>query len=303
MTIEELKYIVENNKYSGQFFIFQYSDSKFIAHQYIERLVRDFGLELIYKDEIDSSIKTKSTLFENLNNRNLRVFDLDNFDITDSDLGKEINLIIICKKMSSFIRDCYSDQIVSIPKIEEWQIKDFVYSLGNEIVESDLDKLIELCGNDIYRLSMELDKMIIFPESIRKNIFKEFFNDGVFNDLSDSTIFDFCTSIVQKDIPKLIHVYSQLDRMDVNPLGFVSILYQNFKDIIKIQLSNKATPENTNIPKNRFFAIKYNNLNKFNQKQLISIFKLLSEIDKKLKIGQLDVDNIIDYLIVSIFSM
>ena len=55
---------------------------------------------------------------------------------------------------------------------------------------------------------MELDKMIIFTESIRKNIFKEFFNDGVFNDLSDSTIFDFCTSIVQKDIPKLIHVYS-----------------------------------------------------------------------------------------------
>lgn len=303
MTIEELKYIIENKKYSGQFFIFQYTDSKFIVHQYIERLVRDFGFELIYKDEIDSSIKTQTTLFGSLDNNALRVFDVENFDLDDSTLIKETNLIIICKKLSSFINNQYSDQIIIIPKIEEWQIKDFVYSLGNEIPESDLDKLINLCNNDIYRISMELDKMIIFPESIRKNIFKEFFLDGIFNDLTDSTIFDFCTSIIQKDISKLTYVYSQLDRMDVNPLAFVSILYQNFKDIIKIQLSNKATPENTNIPKNKFFAIKYNNLNKFNQKQLISIFKLLSEIDKKLKIGQLDVNNIIDYLIVSIFSM
>jgi len=31
MQIDEVKYIIENKKYSGQLFIFQYSDTKFIT--------------------------------------------------------------------------------------------------------------------------------------------------------------------------------------------------------------------------------------------------------------------------------
>jgi len=85
--------------------------------------------------------------------------------------------------------------------------------------------LINLCNNDIYRLNQELDKMLIFPNSLKQNIFKEFYKDGIFNDLVDSTIFDFCSSIIKKDISKLTYIYSQLDRMDISPLGFVSILY------------------------------------------------------------------------------
>jgi DNA polymerase III delta subunit len=80
--------------------------------------------------------------------------------------------------------------------------------LGEGIPEPDLDKLINLCGNDIYRLSMELDKMIIFPNSLKKTIFSEFVNDGVFNDLTDSTIFDLCSAILKKDIDKLTYIYS-----------------------------------------------------------------------------------------------
>lgn len=301
MQIDEVKYIIENKKYSGQVFIFQYSDTKFIVKQYIEKLVLDFNLELSYNDEIDDKIITGISLFGDVNDNILRVYDINEFDYNGNILNEK-NLIILCKKIKDELKTIYSDNIITVPKLENWQIKDFVYSVGDGIPESDLDKLIELCDSNIYRLTQELDKMLIFPNSLKQNIFKEFYKDGVFNDLSDATIFDFCSSIIKKDITKLTYIYSQLDRMDVNPLGFVSILYQNIKDIIKIQLGVKPTPESTGIAKNKFYAIKYNNLNKFNTKQLIQIFELLTDIDKQVKLGQLDVDNIIDYVIVSIFA-
>ena len=301
MQIDEVKYIIENKKYSGQLFIFQYSDTKFITQQYIEKLVLDFNFELSYNDEIDDKIITGVSLFGSVNDNVLRVYDINEFDYS-IDLSNEKNLIILCKKINEGLRNIYTDNIIIVPKLEDWQIKDFVYSIGNGIPESDLDKLIDLCDNNIYRLVQELDKMLIFPNSLKQNIFKEFYKDGVFNDLSDATIFDFCSSIIKKDISRLTYIYSQLDRMDINPLGFVGILYQNIKDIIKIQLGVRPTPESTGIAKNKFYAIKYNNLNKFNTKQLIQIFELLTDIDKQVKLGQLDVDNIIDYVIVSIFS-
>ena len=301
MQIDEVKYIIENKKYSGQLFIFQYSDTKFIVKQYIEKLVLDFNFELSYNDEIDDKIITGISLFGDVNDNILRVYDINEFDYSGN-LLNEKNLIILCKKIKDELKTIYSDNIITVPKLENWQIKDFVYSVGDGIPESDLDKLIELCDGNIYRLTQELDKMLIFPNSLKQNIFKEFYKDGVFNDLSDATIFDFCSSIIKKDITKLTYIYSQLDRMDVNPLGFVSILYQNIKDIIKIQLGVKPTPESTGIAKNKFYAIKYNNLNKFNTKQLIQIFELLTDIDKQVKLGQLDVDNIIDYVVVSIFA-
>lgn len=301
MQIDEVKYIIENKKYSGQVFIFQYSDTKFIVKQYIEKLVLDFNFELSYNDEIDDKIITGISLFGDVNDNILRVYDINEFDYNGNILNEK-NLIVLCKKIKDELKTIYSDNIIIVPKLENWQIKDFVYSVGDGIPESDLDKLIELCDSNMYRLTQELDKMLIFPNSLKQNIFKEFYKDGVFNDLSDATIFDFCSSIIKKDITKLTYIYSQLDRMDVNPLGFVSILYQNIKDIIKIQLGVKPTPESTGIAKNKFYAIKYNNLNKFNTKQLIQIFELLTDIDKQVKLGQLDVDNIIDYVIVSIFA-
>lgn len=301
MKIDEIKYIIENKKYLGQLFIFQYSDTKFIIQQYIKKLVLDFNFELSYNDEIDDKIITGVSLFGAANDNVLRIYDINEFDY-GTNLSNEKNLIILCKKIDEGLKKIYADNIIIVPKLEDWQIKDFIYSIGEGIPESDLDKLIDLCDNNIYRLTQELDKMLIFPNSLKQNIFKEFYKDGVFNDLSDSTIFDFCSSIIKKDISQLTYIYSQLDRMDVSPLGFISILYQNIKDIIKIQLGVRPTPESTGIAKNKFYAIKYNNLNKFNTKQLIQIFELLTDIDKQVKLGQLDVDNIIDYVIVSIFS-
>ena len=104
MQITEVKNIILNKNYDGQFFIFQYIDSKFVAQQYVRKIINDFQFELIYKDEIDNSIKTFSSIFGESNNDYLRVFDVDELNILNYDIANEKNLIIICKKISEQIK-------------------------------------------------------------------------------------------------------------------------------------------------------------------------------------------------------
>jgi len=119
MQIDEVKYIIENKKYSGQLLIFQYSDTKFIVRQYIEKLVLDFSFDLIYKDEIDNSIMTGPSLFGDIESNELRVFDVDEFNYNQN-ISKEKNLIVLCKKINDSIKSIYSDNIIIVPKLEDW---------------------------------------------------------------------------------------------------------------------------------------------------------------------------------------
>ena len=299
MNIQDVKNIITKNEYSGQFIIFWCEDTPFIPQQYIEKLIADNNLQVSYSHEIDQSIITSTNMFK-VADSFLRVYDIESFDGELYDIRFEKYLFIICRKLINC--DSYKDYIVEVPKIEPWQLKDFAYSVADGVNETELDELISACGNDIYRLNSEIDKIKLFPQTSRSLIFQQFKQDGIFNDITDLTIFDLSTAIIQKDVEKLKQIYLQLDRIDVNPLALVNILYQNFKDIIKIQLGKNATPESTGIARNKFFAITYNNLNFYTSNQLISIFEMLTSIDYQLKTGVLDADLIIDYIIVNIFS-
>ena len=119
-----------------------------------------------YNDEIDDKIITGVSLFGSVNDNVLRVYDINELDY-NVNLSNEKNLIILCKKINEELKKLYADNIIIVPKLEDWQITDFVYSIGEGIPESDVDKLIDLCDNNIYRLTQELDKMLVFPNSLK----------------------------------------------------------------------------------------------------------------------------------------
>ena len=304
MTLEQLKNDIINNCYNGCPIVFVYSDSKFVPTQYVDKIVQDNNYTVDYKYDVDGSIISSIDLFgQNITDQYIRVYDVDVFDYCDSRLLTEKNIFVICKKVSDEAESMYKDLIINVPKLEDWQIKDYVYSLVEGIKESDLNRLISLCRNNIYRIESEIAKIILFKSELRQKLFSEFELDGVFSDLSDSTIFDLSDAILKRDSKKLAYVYKQLDCMDVNPVGLINLLYQSIKNIIKIQLIKNSTPESSGIAKNKFFAIKYNYIGKYNKQQLVKIFLFLTELDKQIKLGLIDVDNIVDQLIVFIFSV
>lgn len=301
MDIKELKQSIENKSIKVGFMIFKYSDNDFLPLQYLHEIKNILNTEIQFIDDIKAVLGSSNFFFDD-NETDLNVLCCDAFSDDIPNLVNQTNLIIICKKIDKECEQLFKDNIVEFPKLEEWQIKDYVYSIASGVNEKDLDKLINICNKDIYRIDKELKKLKIFNEQERKYVYEKFSYDGIFEDLSEHNIFDFCNAIFKKDVISLSNLYSELNKIDVEPLGLVKLLYDNLKVIIAIQLDPGATAESVGIANNRFWAIKKNNCGYYTKDQLLSMFYIVTDIDRKLKSGLITNDLIIDYLVCHIFS-
>lgn len=300
MNLEELKNLIEQNKYNGESFIFNEVDNcSFLVHQYIHDLVLKNNFQLV-------NVKSITEIPFNTNNF-LSVIDDNYFYIYYTEKVDELRSIVnfknccivyIGKKLKDVLD--IEEYIINIPKIEKWQIKDYVYSRGKGIDNKDLDYLLELTDFDLWRLEKELDKIEIFDEQYRKEIFKQFIKNGVFDDLTTYNTFNFTDAIVKRQKIKVFEIYHKLQEIGMNYMGVITLLYNNFRNIIKIQLSPNPTPENTGIKTNQFWVIKKNNIGYYHKDELMHIFDLLTKIDKQIKTGEIEADKSIEYLLVNI---
>lgn len=276
--------------------IWVYSDNKFLCEQYIKEISKYKNLNIHYVDNLDG-FKIKS-LFEKqeVNNGDyLTVYSCKSYK-DEIDITNVKNIIIVTEKYSGNYDYCV------FPKLEQWQIIDYVYSVCEGVDKSDLDWLLKLCNYDIYRLQQEIDKIIIFPEVERKYLFKDFTSSDVFSDLSDKTIFDFSNAIQTRNKEELITIYKQLESCDIEPLGIATILYSNYRKMIRVCCQHAATEANTGLKRNQIFAIK-KLAEKYSMSQVINIFKFLCDIEFKLKLGELPQDKLLDYIVLNVISM
>jgi DNA polymerase III delta subunit len=300
MKIEDLKRDIENKTLDTKLIIFKYEDIPYVPFQYINEIAKQRELKVEYLEE-DSQLISTADIFGVKTPLGIRLLKIDKFENSNNKLLDEDNLYIVCKKISKDAEDTLSDRIVSVPKLENWQIKDYVYSQLEGIDTKELDELIDLCKYDIYRLQSEIEKLLIFNEGERKYIFSDFVYDGIFSDLSTYTVFDLSNSIIKKDTKRLLDIYKELDKIDCEPLGLVTILLNNFRNIIKIQLASNPTPESTGLKPNQFWAIKYN-CNVYTKDQLLAVFDLLTDTDRRIKTGEITTTILVDYLITHILS-
>lgn len=299
MKLEDLKSSIEANKYDYNFLIFIDKDSEFLSEQYIYAIKDILHKDLNYIEDINQVLKS-SSLFGGYESDYLDIVKVDTFDTIDKRLFNKNNLIIVCKKISDEAKAFYNEYIVNFSKLENWQIKDYLYSMCDGLDDKQLEYILNITNNNIYRLQVEIDRITLFDKSVRSNIFKEFMGEGVLEDLSSYTIFNLTNAILKRDKSAVSNIYKELKSMDVEPIGLLTILYNNFRNIIKIQLTNNATPEGTNIPSKQFWAIKHN-CGIYTKQKLITIFIMLTDLDRKIKTGELNVSFLIDYILVNIF--
>lgn len=302
MDIKELKASIMNKNIQNSFIIFKYTDNDFLPLQYLHEIRNTRKCDIQFIDRIQDILSTSSFFFEDALSDVINVFICDVFDVATTQLKDKTNLIVITKKISDECSSLFKDYIVEFPKLEEWQLKDYAYSLAPGVSEKELDGLIRICNKNIYRLDKELKKIKIFTESEQKYTFKKFVEDGIFDDLSDHNIFDFCSAILKKDISSLTRLYSEISKIDVEPLGLVKLLYDNLRTIISIQLDPSATAELIGIAANRFWAIKKNSCGYYTKDQLLMAFYMITDIDRKLKSGEITTDIMIDYIVCHMLS-
>lgn len=303
MDIKILKEKILDNNVKDCFFIFVNSKNSFLSTQYINKISSISNIQLEYIDDVMNLISDNIDIFasDDITVNSLRIFKCEKFDILDDRLKLIKNLIIITDKITKEAEELFEYNIVKMPDIEDWCIKDYVYSNCDGVDTKDLDWLINLCNNDINRLDNEIKKISIFTKNQRKFLFKDFVRDGIFNDLSQYNIFNITNAIQSKDINALKTILPEISRIDVEPVGLITLMNTNFRKILSVWFNVNPTPENTGLKSNQIWAIK-NLPRSYTREQLIDIYKTVTLVDAKLKTGEMPVSLIIDYLIIKILS-
>lgn len=302
MNIEEFKNDVVNHTVKPGIVIFENSDNSFVANQYIREIAKQRRKSIDQIDDISEISGKQNDIFGMAKlDSILHVCRMKEFDAVqfDPELIDHDDIVIVCEKALGGPR--WDDKIVKIPKLEDWQIKDFMYSLADGVDHGKLDWLQELCNNDIYRISEEIDKVTLFEKDERNKIFEKFISDNVFSDLSTYNIFNMSNAIINRDLSTLSKIWSEIDRIDVDPLAMVTVMRNNIRNIIKIQLSTKPTAESTGMSPKQFYAVS-KSCGRFSKDKLIDMLSMLTSIDKRLKNGELPADLILDYIILNILK-
>ena len=300
MKLDELKYHIVNNEILPNLLIFKCrkdsTNSKFLFHQYLKKYVKDNDFTIVQEDEITENV---ISLFDTLDN-NIYIYDIPKFDFYINDNKKYC--WVLCNTISKKCQTKYANNIIELPKIDNWMIKDYIdFNLPNLLAEYK-DKLYNVYNKDLFRLESEISKLTLLSENNINSWYKTIENQ-LFVDSTEFTIFDITNCIINRDKSKLIELKNNINSIDIDPFGFVTILLNNFRQIIDIQLAKNPTPEYVGISNKHFWAIKNYSCNHYSKEELVYIYKFLLSLDMDIKSGHIPIEIVVDYIISKIMLL
>lgn len=303
MDLKMLKENISSKSLTDDFFIFlvDEKDNLFLTMQYVQEISKILDKEIEYIDNLDSILNPYKDLFGNTEDKSnkLKICKCKELNISNTKLNFIHDLIIITNNISEDARVNYNYNIVNVPKLENWMIKDYALIRGKGVDQDRLEFLCDACNYDIYRIENELKKLDGFGEGQKKFIFKQMMDEGSLDDLTFYNMFSLSNAIQARDLQTIDGILGS--SMEIDVMALISLLYQGFRKMIMVWLDKNPTPDSTGLKNNQIWAIR-NLPRNYNKDQLIKIFKFLSSLDSKLKQGNLPNNNLIDYIIVKILS-
>lgn len=278
MTVEELKFNLENKAdLPPLVLVYKSSNSYFLALQYLNEYSKYKNLDIQLVDEFQINFFGYSD--------SLQVKIVDSYSST---AALPSDCFVICKETAN-------KESIQLPEIENWQIKDYVYSKLDGVNHTLIDNFIISTGSDLFRINSEINKISIFEPSLRQDILIDILQQ---NGKSDLDVFGLVNKLIKRDFNLNDDSY-----FEINPFSLLTLLVNNLRSII-IMTSNKyATPEECGLSEKQFFAIKKNNTGFYSLSELISIYKILVDLDFKVKSGILESDFVVRYIILKFINL
>lgn len=213
---------------------------------------------------------------DNPNNDNLLILTTTKFNATkkiNKDLKKKTNYIKLETDLNKEIKNILQ---------------------GYEVESGVITKLIEYSNNNIDIIKSECDKLKQYKFDTKK-ITKEDVETIVIKHIGESTqiVFDLIKDIAIKDKKRAIIKYEKLKKYNVDDIALIGLLESQLRLMIQIIMfseknySNKDIATTLNIHPYRIEKTK-ELLRYSNKKDVCNMIKNLSNIDYKIKSGQID---------------
>jgi len=289
----------------------------FYLHDILKKITYNEESKIIYDLSTTpfSSILDEASMISLFDNEKLIIG--NNFDLnklTDSEteyLKKYLNvknnnvyIILIASKIdarkSSYkvlkdnftIIDCTKNDnsddlfkyIKSTIKEKKYQISDF-----------NISYFLSKAGNDINNIDSELNKLFIYKEET-KNIDKSDI-DLLIADNIDNIIYEFTNAIIENDYSKITSMYNNFKIQNVSFDYLISILANNFHQLLIIKLLSNDGKSNLEISKiigKKEFYVKKNleRLYQYTVTDLSKYIDRLATIDRNFKTGKSHIDEL-----------
>ncbi len=295
MDIKELKNIITNKVDFKGPLIFKYEDNLFLCEQYVDAIAKNRGITKFYLASVNN--------LDYLDDSYLYIYKTD--ELRELDTYPE-NLIILCKKVAKDVSVDY----IEFPKLQKWQIEDFVKVRVPGLDTEQCNWLCSICKYDIYRINQECAKLSLFNAKAQPIIFKQMNDEKAFEDLNILTIMSLVNAIMQRDYFTIECILSNLKNIDIEGTGLCTLLLRQFRSNIEV-LFNKEWNDSMTCSEKQFKYLKWKPNTLYTGTQLINIYEFLVNLDIKLKSGELQFKaanrannaSYVDYIVLRVLTM
>ena len=296
MTCSNLKTKITKKELKDAFFVFVYPDNKFLVNQYVNAIADVLNFKVSYIDNLEDALLDDFGFYES----KLFVLITDKFDIPDPfNPGIYNNLIVICNKYTGA-----KDYVVEFPKLTQEYVLEYMKTICPGVNVNNLSWLYDATQGDIYKIDLELQKLKLYKRDLQNKAFEKLREAGNYTDLVPLTIYNLVNDIFSKKIDNIKTVISNLDVVDVEGTGLVTLLKNNIRDILLVQTSTNPKAATLGFTDKKFYVVS-GKCNKFSTKNLVDAFEFLTSIDYKLKSGWLDLTNtqLISYVLNNVMNI
>lgn len=285
--LKDLKINIMNKSVDDSLIIFK-GKNRFIANQYIDEISKIRNMKIFYRDSLANDMS--DDLFgSSTPSDQLSVYYSEHID--SSDINEYSDLIIVCEEIDN-LRDDIDSYIYELPNLENQHIDDYVVARPKTVPLSKLLWLNSISNYNIYRIQNELDKILLFTEAHREEIFDMMIEQGSFDDLSNQSIFNFSNALLSKDINVISQVMREIENIDIEPIGLVTIMHKNLKNLIAVK---NNSGEAIGLNSKQIYALAHIKT-PFTLKNLEDLLIYINELDYSIKNGDIDINNIINLI-------
>lgn len=167
------------------------------------------------------------------------------------------------------------------------------------------DDLVSMCGCNYGRILSELHKLETLAKVNNYSLNTAYLEAKKANMIHKEVgdiIFDYTNAVVERNILKAYQLYEQIKKTDEGPLKLVTVLYNSFRNILIVQSTSpkERTEEVLGLTKSQIYVCSQK-CDKYTLHELVSIIKLLQQLEKGIKTGEVDVNFVMEYFMGVIF--
>ena len=173
-------------------------------------------------------------------------------------------------------------------KVISAYVKNYLAKAEIQASESAIEKLIFFCGNDMARITSELEKLEAYTADT-KILTEKIIEDFVVQD-KEYQVFQLAEFIAKNDRKNAIDLVDSFMIKPGSAFMILSPLLNNYRRALFVSINKDKTPaELASLLGCKEFAIKMlkNQIAVFSPKDLKAIVDMIAEYDKKIKIGEM----------------